>query len=93
MKTPPINMKFPFAIPPGEDGVKLRPREWNLLLYLLEHRGEVVTAEDIYRDVYRLHPSAWPSRPSGIFSQLARLRDNAPFVLIARLREIGWVLV
>lgn len=94
MKTPPINMVYPFATVAGEKEVELRRREWMLLDYLLQHRGELVTAFQVYRDVWRLPPSVIRLKDNGaIQTTLTRLRDAIPELIIAKVNRRGWALL
>lgn len=94
MKTPPINMVYPFVVVAGEESVKLGPLQWKLLNYMLEHRGELLTPYVIYRDVWKLHPAAIRIKNAGaIASSLTRISEAVPVVLIGRVRHKGWALL
>lgn len=94
MKTPPINMKYPFATVAGEKEVKLRRREWLLLNYMLYHRGELLTAYQIYTYVWELTPVVIRKKTnSAICTNINRLRDALPELIIARVHRRGWALL
>lgn len=94
MKTPPINMVYPYATVAGEDEVELRRRlEWLALDYLLNRRGEVITAYDMAINVWRQQPAAARQFGDGMVrTVISRLRSKIPELLIGRVINIGWVL-
>lgn len=65
-----------------------------LLNYLLEHRGEMMTAFQIYRDVWRLPPAVIRLKNnSAIFTCLTRVTTAIPDVIIAKVQNRGWALL
>lgn len=73
--------------------LNLSPREFDLLLYLMEHRGEVVTRSMLARDVWKYTSRATPI-DNVIDVQMSRLREEVdkPFAtaLILTVRGVGY---
>jgi len=73
----------------------LSPRETDLLYYLLEHQGQVVTRSMLARDVWNYRSRATPI-DNIIDVQMSRLREKVdkPFAssLIRTVRGVGFVL-
>jgi DNA-binding response OmpR family regulator len=71
----------------------LSPREFDLVSYLLEHRGEVVTRSMLARDIWKYTSRATPI-DNVIDVQMSRLRDKVdkPFAaaLIQTVRGVGF---
>lgn len=78
----------------GED-ISLTAREFDLLEYLMRHRGNVVSREMLARDVWRVEERATPL-DNVIDVHIARLRRkmDAPFEkkLLKTIRGVGFVL-
>jgi two-component system copper resistance phosphate regulon response regulator CusR len=75
--------------------IDLTPREYDLLLYLLEHRNQAVSREMLAKDVWR-ETSRFTPIDNVIDVQMARLRrkidDPFPTKLIHTLRGVGFIL-
>jgi two-component system, OmpR family, copper resistance phosphate regulon response regulator CusR len=75
--------------------IDLSPREFDLLKYLLEHRGQVVTRSMLARDVWKYTSRVTPI-DNIIDVQVSRLRDKVdkPFgtALIRTIRGVGFTL-
>lgn len=61
----------------GEDRVRLEPKVMEVLDYLVEHRGELVTREALERDVWRGALIGYDSITSTIIKLRRALRDDA----------------
>jgi DNA-binding response OmpR family regulator len=93
MRTPEIRFDFPFIWIDGEM-LELLPKQFRLLEYLYEHRGELKRAFDIYVDVWKLPSPVIRTKGEGaIATAISRIRVELPEVIIARSRGLGWVLV
>jgi DNA-binding response OmpR family regulator len=94
MKTPALRLSFPNVwTDNGDYVVGLRPLEYRLLDYMLEHRGEVVTAYECAIHVWERNPAAASAFGDGMVrTVLSRLRAKLPELLIGRVRGVGWVL-
>lgn len=93
MKTPEIRFSFPNVWIDGEI-VGLRKKEFQLLQYLYEHRGEVQRPYDIYIDVWMFPVSVVRiSSNSAIATVISRLRRKIPEAMIGTVPRLGWVLV
>ena len=77
------------------DVLELSPREFDLLQYLLEHRGEVVTRSMLARDVWKYNSRATPI-DNIVDVQMSRLREKVdkPYEvsLIKTVRGVGFTL-
>jgi DNA-binding response OmpR family regulator len=75
--------------------IDLTPREYDLLLYLLEHRNQAVSREMLAKDVWR-ETSRFTPIDNVIDVQMARLRRKIddPFTikLLHTLRGVGFIL-
>jgi two-component system copper resistance phosphate regulon response regulator CusR len=75
--------------------IDLTPREYDLLLYLLEHRNQAVSREMLAKDVWH-ETSRFTPIDNVIDVQMARLRrkvdDPFPTKLIHTLRGVGFIL-
>ncbi len=75
--------------------IELTPREYDLLLYLLEHRNQAVSREMLAKDVWR-ETSRFTPIDNVIDVQMTRLRrkidDPFPVKLLHTLRGIGFIL-
>jgi DNA-binding response OmpR family regulator len=75
--------------------IDLTAREYDLLLYLLEHRNQAVSREMLAKDVWR-ETSRFTPIDNVIDVQMARLRrkvdDPFPTKLIHTLRGVGFIL-
>jgi two-component system copper resistance phosphate regulon response regulator CusR len=75
--------------------IDLTPREYDLLLYLLEHRNQAVSREMLAKDVWR-ETSRFTPIDNVIDVQMARLRRKIddPFTtkLLLTLRGVGFIL-
>lgn len=75
--------------------IDLTPREFDLLAYLLDANGGVVTRDMLARDVWRLH--SWTRSMNNVIDvHISRLRDKIdkshPARLLHTLRGVGFVL-
>jgi two-component system copper resistance phosphate regulon response regulator CusR len=75
--------------------IELTPREYDLLLYLLEHRNQAVSREMLAKDVWH-ETSRFTPIDNVIDVQMTRLRrkvdDPFPVKLLHTLRGIGFIL-
>jgi DNA-binding response OmpR family regulator len=75
--------------------LELTPREYDILLYLLEHRERAVSREMLVKDVWR-ETSRFTPIDNVIDVQMKRLRrkldDPFPVKLLHTLRGIGFIL-
>jgi len=75
--------------------IELTPREYDLLLYLLEHRNQAVSREMLAKDVWR-ETSRFTPIDNVIDVQMTRLRrkidDPFPVKLLHTLRGVGFIL-
>jgi DNA-binding response OmpR family regulator len=75
--------------------LELTPREYDILLYLLEHREHAVSREMLVKDVWR-ETSRFTPIDNVIDVQMKRLRrkldDPFPVKLLHTLRGIGFIL-
>jgi two-component system, OmpR family, copper resistance phosphate regulon response regulator CusR len=75
--------------------IDLTPREYDLLLYLLEHRNQAVSREMLAKDVWH-ETSRFTPIDNVIDVQMARLRrkidDPFPAKLVQTLRGVGFIL-
>ncbi|MCU1321717.1 MAG: two component transcriptional regulator, winged helix family [Acidobacteriaceae bacterium] len=75
--------------------IELTPREYDLFLYLLEHRNDAVSREMLAKDVWR-ETSRFTPIDNVIDVQMTRLRrkidDPFPIKLLHTLRGIGFIL-
>lgn len=73
----------------------LSPREFDLLAYLIDHHGEVVTRSMLARDVWKYHSRVTPI-DNIVDVQVSRLREKVekPFgtPLIHTVRGVGFVM-
>jgi len=73
----------------------LSPREFDLLRYLLEHQGEVVTRTMLAADVWKYHSRVTPI-DNVIDVQMSRMREKVdkpfPRALIHTVRGVGFTL-
>lgn len=79
----------------GERVIALTPREFELLAYLLDANGRVVTREMLARDVWRLR-TVTSSMENVIDVHICRLRDKIdkdhPVRLLHTVRGVGFVM-
>ena len=79
----------------GATDIELTPREFDVLAYLLRHRGEIVTREMLAREVWR-EPRRLTSLDNVIDVHIAHLRRkvdaDAGVKLIHTVRGVGFVL-
>jgi two-component system copper resistance phosphate regulon response regulator CusR len=75
--------------------IELTPREYDLLLYLLEHRNQAVSREMLAKDVWH-ETSRFTPIDNVIDVQMTRLRrkidDPFPVKLLHTLRGVGFIL-
>ena len=75
--------------------IELTPREYDLFLYLLEHRNQAVSREMLAKDVWR-ETSRFTPIDNVIDVQMTRLRrkidDPFPIKLLHTLRGVGFIL-
>ncbi len=75
--------------------IELTPREYDLFLYLLEHRNQAVSREMLTKDVWR-ETSRFTPIDNVIDVQMTRLRrkidDPFPVKLLHTLRGVGFIL-
>jgi two-component system, OmpR family, copper resistance phosphate regulon response regulator CusR len=75
--------------------IELTPREYDLLLYLLEHRNQAVSREMLAKDVWH-ETSRFTPIDNVIDVQMTRLRrkidDPFPIKLLHTLRGVGFIL-
>jgi two-component system copper resistance phosphate regulon response regulator CusR len=79
----------------GETEIELTPREFDVLSYLLRHRGEIVTREMLAREVWR-EPRRLTSLDNVIDVHIAHLRRkvdaDSEVKLIHTVRGVGFTL-
>lgn len=79
----------------GATEIEITPREFDVLAYLLRHRGEIVTREMLAREVWR-EPRRLTSLDNVIDVHIAHLRRkldaDAAVKLIHTVRGVGFVL-
>jgi len=79
----------------AEDTLDLSPREFNLLQYLLEHQGQVVTRSMLAHDVWK-HNSRVTPIDNIIDVQMSRLREKVdkPYEihLVRTVRGVGFTM-
>jgi DNA-binding response OmpR family regulator len=79
----------------GDDLLELTPREFDVLLYLLQNRGRIVSREMLARDVWR-ETSRFTPIDNVIDVQIARLRrkidDPYSVKLLQTVRGLGFCL-
>jgi len=75
--------------------IELTPREYDLFLYLLEHRDQAVSREMLAKDVWH-EPSRFTPIDNVIDVQMTRLRrkidDPFPVKLLHTIRGVGFIL-
>ncbi|MCG3147820.1 MAG: Transcriptional regulatory protein CusR [Verrucomicrobiae bacterium] len=79
----------------GAEAIELTPREFDLLRYLLEHRGQTVSREMLAREVWQVR-SRFTSMDNVIDVHISRLRDKIDKgragSLLHTVRGVGFVL-
>lgn len=89
-----ISLSDRAAIRSGEP-LRLSPREFDLLKYLLDHQGQVVTRSMLARDVWKYDSRATPI-DNVIDVQMSRLREKVDKphdrALIRTVRGVGFIL-
>jgi DNA-binding response OmpR family regulator len=75
--------------------IDLTPREFDLLRYLMEHRGQTVSRDMLARDVWKIR-SRFTSMDNVIDVHISRLREKIdrgrPVRLLHTVRGVGFVL-
>ena len=71
----------------------LLPAEARLLRYLYQHRGKVVTRDDLVRDVWKLDPHGTSTRVMDVqIGKIRRKLRDQQAKIITTVRGIGYLL-